>query len=274
MSRRSRLTGGPGWAVVTGASSGIGAALAAGLARRGYRLWLVARRKDRLEELAERLRTEHGTEVAVRACDLADRAERAELCRELETLDVSVLCSNAGFTTCGSLAECDPAREAAEVELNAVALHQLVLTVLPGMLAKRAGSLVITGSTAGLQPVPTAATYSATKAFANTFAEALSGELRGTGVTCTLLAPGPVKTEFMTVGGAADLEERRWFAWQTPETVAEVALREADRGSRVAIPGFMAKVQALSGRHLPHGFAFLLMRWVILPRMRAGTNIH
>ena len=264
--RRARQSG---WAVVTGASSGIGEALAGQLASRGYRLWLVARRGDRLMQLAQELRRRHRIEVEVRACDLADRAERAALCRELAQLEVEVLANNAGFTTCGVLAEGEAAREAKEVEVNVVAMHELTLTVLPGMLARDRGTILITGSTAGMQPVPSAATYSATKAFANTFAESLHDELRGTGVSCTLLAPGPVRTEFMTVGGAGHLEERRWFAWKTPESVARTGLRAARRGRRIAIPGTMAKMQGAAGRHLPHELTFLLIRSVVLPRLRA-----
>jgi short-subunit dehydrogenase len=257
-----------GWAVVTGASSGIGAALAAELAARGHRLKLVARRKDRLEALAEELRRRHRVEVETYECDLSDRAQRAALCRELAALQVGVLANNAGFTTCGPLAHGDAQREAQEVEVNVVAVHDLTLAVLPGMRARRKGRILITGSTAGLQPVPTAATYAATKAFVNTFAESLHGELRGTGVSCTLLAPGPVRSEFMAVGGAEEMEQRTWFAWQTPEAVAKAAVRGARWGRRVVVPGPMAKVQAFTGRHLPHGLTFLLLRRVILPTMR------
>jgi short-subunit dehydrogenase len=265
-SRRARHAG---WAVVTGASSGIGEALARQLAARGHRLWLVARRGDRLTELARELRRRHRVEVEIRPCDLADRDGRAALCRELARLEVEVLANNAGFTTCGVLAEGDPLREAQEVEVNVVAMHELTLAVLPGMLARERGTILITGSTAGMQPVPSAATYAASKAFANTFAESLHDELRGTGVSCTLLAPGPVRTEFMAVGGASHLEERRWFAWKSPQSVARAGLRGARRGRRIAVPGAMAKLQGAAGRYLPHELSSLLIRSVVLPRMRA-----
>jgi short-subunit dehydrogenase len=266
--RGRRTRPGSGWAVVTGASSGIGAALAAELASRGYRLLLVARRKDRLEALADDLRRRHRVEVAVRDCDLSDRAERAELCRELSVLDIGVLANNAGFTTCGPLAGGNLPREAQEVEVNVVAMHDIILAALPGMLDRRSGRIVMTGSTAGMQPVPTAATYAATKAFINTFAEGLHAELRGTGVSCTLLAPGPVRSELMTVGGAQELEERRWFGWQTPEMVADAGLRGVFRGRRIVVPGPTAKFQGLLGRYLPHGVTFLMLRTSVLPRMR------
>ncbi|MEK8174750.1 SDR family NAD(P)-dependent oxidoreductase [Streptomyces sp. M19] len=142
-------------------------------------------------------------------CDLSDTDARQALADELATAPVAVFCANAGFPTCGSLAANDPVQEAAEIQVNVVALHQLTLAVLPGMLDRGRGRLLVTGSTAGRQPVPTAATYSATKAFANTFAESLHEELRGTGVTCTLLAPGPVTTRFYETGGIPGSRSRR-----------------------------------------------------------------
>jgi uncharacterized protein len=256
--------------VVTGASSGIGAALARGLAVRGHDLVLVARRADRLELLAKEIRDTSDVEVEVRECDLADRAQRTRLAGELRALTPSMLCANAGFPTCGPLAGADPAREAAQVEVNVAAVHELVLAVLPGMLARRSGSILVTGSTAGDQPVPTAATYSASKAFANTFAQALAAELRGTGVTCTLLSPGPVRTEFTAVGGITGAESYRWVGWQTPDRVAAAALRAAARGRRVVVPGPLAKAQALGARLLPRRLLYPLLRTVILPRLRAG----
>jgi short-subunit dehydrogenase len=258
------------WAVVTGASSGIGRELARGLGARGHPLVLVARRREVLHCLAKELNRAHGVRVEIRECNLADRAERAALRAELSSLRVSVLCANAGFPTCGPVAENDPVREADEVEVNVVAVHELTLAVLPGMLERRAGAILITGSTAGAQPVPTAATYAATKAFANTFAEALHVELRGSGVTCTLLAPGPVRTEFSRVGGVAGIEDLRWFAWQTPERVAAHALRGLDRGRRVVIPGPIAKIQAATGRHTPRTLVFPLLEAVVLPRLRSA----
>lgn len=265
----SRLSKQPGWAVVTGASSGIGQEMAHQLAGRGHRLWLVARRKDRLDSLARDLRRRHKVQVEVRACDLADRGARGELARELADLEIGVLANNAGFTTCGYLAEGDPRREMDEVEVDVVAMHELTLAVLPGMLARRAGAILITGSTAGMQPVPGAATYAASKAFANTFAESLHAELRGTGVSCTLLAPGPVKTEFMTVGGAADMETKQWMGWRTPRAVAKAGLRGANRGRRMVVPGPLARAQGLAGRHVPHRLTFVIVRTMVLPRLRS-----
>jgi short-subunit dehydrogenase len=259
--------------VVTGASSGIGHALARGLAARDYPLLLVARRRERLETLATQIRAQHGVDVEVWPCDLADGQQLAWLGEELRSRHVSVLCNNAGFATCGAVSEADPAREGEAVAVNVNAAHELALAVLPGMLARDEGAILVTGSTAGEQPVPSAATYAATKAFVNAFAQALSVELRKTNVTCTLLAPGPVRTEFFDVGGVGRMEAlTRWFSWQSPERVAEDALRAMERGRRVVIPGPVAKLQALAGRHMPRALLFPLLRAVLLPIVRFSAR--
>lgn len=258
------------WAVVTGASGGIGEWLARGLAARGRPVWLVARRGDVLHRLAGELAGPAGGQVRVTACDLADPGARGALAKELAAEPVAVLCANAGFPVCGPLAENDPEREAACVAVNTVALHALTLAVLPRMLARGGGRVLVSGSTAGLQPVPTAATYAATKAFANTFAESLHAELRGTGVTCTLLAPGPVRTGFYDVGGIPGLTEQKALAWQSPQRVAEAALRGMERGRRLVVPGPVAKAQYAIGRHLPRTVLAATMRTTILPRLRGA----
>ena len=262
-----------GCAVVTGASSGIGHALTKGLAARGHPLVLVARRWERLEEIATAMRAEFGVEVEVRPCDLSDAAQLTELAAELRERRVAVLCDNAGFTTCGPVSEANPLRELDAVAVNVTAAHALVLAVLPGMLERDEGAILVTGSAAGVQPVPSAATYAATKAFVNTFAEALSVELRETNVTCTLLAPGPVRTEFFDVGGVARMESiTGFFAWQSPERVAEDALVAMERGRRVVIPGPVAKLQALAGRLVPRMLLFPLLRTVFLPIVRYSAK--
>jgi short-subunit dehydrogenase len=254
--------------VVTGASSGIGAALAAELAARGHSLILVARRGDRLEALAGDLRARCGVSVEVRACDLGNEQQRGRLRDELASRQISVLCNNAGFPVCGQFAEQSAQALAEEVSVNVVALHELTRAVLPGMLARRRGAILLTGSTAGEQPVPTGATYAATKAFVNTLSESLHAELRGTGVTCTLLAPGPVRTEFASVGGIADAEAVGWMLWSTPQRVAVDAVNALERGRRVVRPGPAAKAQALAGRWAPRWLLFAALRSVVLPALR------
>ncbi|SCL17155.1 hypothetical protein GA0074692_0102 [Micromonospora pallida] len=254
-----------GSAVVTGASSGIGTALARRLAGQGYDLVLVARRADRLAALAAELRETYRVAVDVRPVDLADRAARGALATELTERDIAVLCANAGFSSCGHLRDHDPAQLAREVEVNVVAVHELTTAVLPGMLARDRGGILVTGSTAGEQPVPMAATYGATKAFLNSFTQALHEELRGTGVRCTLLAPGPVRTELYDVAGVPGIRKHRWLRWLTADQVAAAGLAGLAAGRRAVVPGVVAKAQAWSGRHLPRWLLFPAMRQSVLP---------
>jgi short-subunit dehydrogenase len=253
-------------AVITGASAGIGEALARGLAARGHDLLLVARRLDRLDAIAGTIRTDHGVWVDSQACDLADRDAREKFRDRLRERDVSILCNNAGFATFGDLRHADPDREREQLELNAVAVQDLTLAVLPNMISRGGGAILITGSTAGHQPFPGNATYAASKAFANTFAESLHKELSGTAVTCTLLAPGPVSTEFNQVAGidgAANARIARLSV--SADDVADQALRGLERGARVVIPGCVAKLETIGGRYTP--------RSVLLPVLHRVSRV-
>ncbi|MEU0872197.1 SDR family oxidoreductase [Nocardia brasiliensis] len=250
-------------AVVTGASSGIGEALAEGLARQGHSLILVARRADRLRALADRLADSYRVEAEIRAVDLSDRDARAKLCAELTEREITVLCNNAGFATYGELAQADPAREQQQVELNCVAVHDLTLAVLPGMVRRDAGAILITGSTAGNQPGPGNATYAAGKAFANTLAESLHGELAGTGVRCTLLAPGPVRTEYAQVAEVPKLDTLLpALCWVSAEQAAAEALSGLAAGRRRVVPGAFAKVQTIGGQYTPRALISPIVRAV------------
>jgi len=248
-------------AVITGASSGIGEELARQLASRGHSSILVARRVDRLEALANDLRRTYGVEIELRPCDLTDRGARTRLREELAERVVSILCNNAGFATYGRLQDLDPAREREQLELNAVAVQDLTLAVLPGMIERRSGAILIVGSTSGHQPTPSNATYAASKAFANSFSESLHSELLGTGVTCTLLAPGPTRTEFTEVAGIAKIAGAGGsLVWVTSERVAREAICGMDRGRRIVVPGILAQAQTLGGRYTP--------RVVLLPILK------
>ncbi|MFK0251474.1 SDR family NAD(P)-dependent oxidoreductase [Amycolatopsis azurea] len=250
-------------AVVTGASSGIGAALAGQLASRGYGLILVARRKERLNELAGSLSARHHVEAEVYPCDLGDRDARAGLAGELGTRDIAVLCNNAGFATYGALSTLDHDRERLQVELDVAAVHDLTLAALPGMLARKAGAILITGSTAGNQPGPHNTTYAASKAFANTFAESLHAELAGTGVGCMLLAPGPVRTEFTRIADVPAVDRLvPGPLWVSAESAAQRAVDGMAKGKRRVVPGPFAKVQTLSGLHGPRGISGRVLRAV------------
>ncbi|MFM6958128.1 MAG: SDR family NAD(P)-dependent oxidoreductase, partial [Acinetobacter sp.] len=231
---------------------GIGEELAKQFAARGYSLILVARRVDKLALLAANLRQEYQVEVNLRPCDLADRQERTKFRKELEKINVSILCNNAGFATFGRLQELDADREREETEVNAVAVQDLTLAVLPKMIQRKTGAILIVGSTSGHQPTPANATYAASKAFANSFAESLHSELSGTGVTCTLLAPGPTITGFNEVAGISKIDGVGGnFVWVTAERVAKEAIQGMACNRRIVIPGFIAQAQTLGGRYTP-----------------------
>ncbi|MBF6451795.1 SDR family oxidoreductase [Nocardia elegans] len=235
-------------AVVTGASSGIGTALAEELAKRGYSVILVARRGDLLAELAQRLTDTYGVTAEVRAVDLSDRDQRAPLVAELAGREIAILCNNAGVATFGAVADLDADVERSVMELNAVAVHDLTLAVLPGMLT-RGGGILITGSAAGNMAIPNNATYAATKAFTNTFSESLRGELTGSGVHVTLLAPGPVRTD------NPDQEEVGSkipdFIWVSAAYTAKISIDALARNKMRVVPGLISKGMSVAGQYAP-----------------------
>ncbi|WP_291080063.1 mycolate reductase [Dietzia sp. UBA5065] len=239
-------------AVVTGASSGIGMALATELARRGHSLIVVARRGEVLQELKERLERDFRVTVEVRACDLADPAARQPLLDELAGREISILCNNAGIATFGPIASLDPDYEKTQVQLNAVACHDLILAVLPGMVSRRSGAILNVGSAAGNMPIPNNATYAASKAFLNTFSESLRGEVKDAGIHVTLLAPGPVRTEEIA-------DEDKTFVdrlvpdrlWVDTEYTARVSLDALARNKMRVVPGPLSQAMSVAGNYTP-----------------------
>ena len=224
-------------ALVTGASSGIGAEFAKQLSQRGYELILVARRTERLEQLAAEL----SGPAHVVTCDLAtDAASLPARGGELG-LQVDVLVNNAGFGSHGRFTETDPAREAEQVRLNCEAVVVLTRAFLPGMVDRGRGGVITVASTAGMQPIPYEATYSATKAFARTFSDALSGELRGTGVRALCVNPGPVPTEWQAAAGYAPDYLPPVPGKISAEQVARESIRAFERGRRTLVPGFVIR---------------------------------
>jgi short-subunit dehydrogenase len=224
-------------ALVTGASSGIGAEFAKQLSQRGYEVILVARRAERLEQLASEL----SGPAHVIPCDLAtDAASLAGKVAE-RGLDVDLLINNAGFGTHGRFTEIDPARDAEQVRLNCEAVVTLTHAFLPGMLERRRGGVITVASTAGMQPIPYETTYSASKAFARTFSDALSAELRGTGVRALCVNPGPVPTEWQEIAGYEPDYLPPVPGKISAEQVARESIRAFERGRRSIIPGFVIR---------------------------------
>ena len=249
--------------LITGASSGIGADVARELARRDHGVTLVARREDRLRELAEELTEDHGVRAETIGCDVAEDEGRERLGRELAErgLDVEVLVNNAGFGSGGAFVELEGSKEAAMVHTNCEAVVALTSAFLPGMAERGRGAILNLASLIAFQPVPFQATYGATKAFVLSFTEALHEELRGTGVTVTALCPGPVRTEFGEAGGFGGADDRipSWF-WLSPDDVASAGVRGLEKGHRVVVPGALNQAGALSGHLTPRAVLLPLLR--------------
>lgn len=227
-------------------------ALARVLAQRGYSPILVARRGDVLEGLAQELRAEHDVTVEVRPTDLSDPAAVEVLAAELADREISILCNNAGIATFGPVADLDAAYERAQVLLNVNAVHDLTLAVLPGMVSRRAGGILMVGSAAGNMPIPNNATYAATKAFVNTFSESLRGEVSAQGVHVTLLAPGPVRTQTPTADEASVVDRLvPDFLWHSSDKVAEMSLDALNHNKMRVVPGTLSKAMSVAGGYSP-----------------------
>ncbi len=252
-----------GTSLITGASSGIGAAIARELARRGHHLTLVARREERLRSLAAEITNEIGTGAAVIAADLGDSADRARMVEEVRSAGrtVEVLVNNAGFGYRGDFARSDPDRQVEMVRVNVEAVVELSGRFLQGMVRRGGGCLINIASTASFQPLPGSATYAASKAFVLSFSEAIRTELAGTGVSVTAVCPGPVRTEFGEVAGFGDVEGRTPdMLWTSAADVARQALEGAEAGKRVVVPGALNRAGALAGQHAPRALALPLIQ--------------
>ena len=210
-------------ALITGASAGLGTEFARLCAQDRHDLVLVARRRDRLEALAAELATAHGVKAQVIAADLGTAGGASAMVNELRTrgISIDILVNNAGFGTNGHFAELDAARELEELQLNIVSLVSLTRALLPEMIARNEGRILNIGSTAGFQPGPYMAVYYASKAFVNSFTEALAYELRGSGVTATVSCPGATRTEFAGVAGISTSRLFRMGASSAQEVARE-----------------------------------------------------
>jgi len=227
-------------ALVTGASSGIGAAIATKLAERGHNVVLVARREDRLRELATKLEGAHGARAVPLACDLANADERSGLPARVVELgfEVDVLVNNAGFGTAGPFIEQEVDQEVAQLRILCEAVVDLTGRFAPAMAKRGRGAILTVASSSGFQPLPQTAGYGAAKAWAVSFSEALHEELRHQGVAVTAACPGPVKTEFFDVSGPHPVEDFfPKFIHISAERCAKDALAALDRNRRLIVPG-------------------------------------
>jgi short-subunit dehydrogenase len=246
-------------ALITGASSGIGAAFARALANQGHDLVVTARDRSRLEALAAQLESKHGVSCEVLVADLADASQLA-LVEDRLRLDgplsdgarphVDLLINNAGFGSQGPFAELPLDGEDGQIRVNVLALQRLTHAALPGMISRRKGAIINVGSIAGRAPLPYNATYGATKAFVASFSEAVHEEVRPHGVKVICLEPGFTKTEFQKRAGAEEiLIPGR--AWMTPESVVDAALAALSKGPAVVVPGLQNQFLAAAARNAP-----------------------
>ena len=242
-------------AVVTGASSGIGAAIARELAGRGYGVALVARSADKLATLADEL-SGAGVRAEALPADLTSPADRAALPGRIAELGLEpiALVNNAGFSTVGPVHNADVERELELVELDVAAVADLCTRFLPGMIERGRGALLNVASTAAFQPLPGQAAYSAAKAFVLVYTQSIAGELRGSGVTATALCPGPVHTGFGAAAGFEPGEAESslpGFLWVDVREVARSAVDAMDKGRLVAIPGLVNRATSVLAQLTP-----------------------
>ena len=237
------------WALVTGASSGIGAALARELAGRGANLILTARRRGRLEALAAELGAK-GTETRIVAADLNDPAAPQQIYDDTEGagIAVDVLVNNAGLGQYGAFHLSPAGQEFSQVRVNCEAVVRLSRLFVPRMVERRQGWVLVLASTASFQPVPYLTTYAATKAFARFFALGLAAEVARFGVKVTALCPGTTESEFFEVAGASAFRSR---GLQSAEDVARLAIDALERGQRTIVPKGSGKLTAFLVRFLP-----------------------
>jgi short-subunit dehydrogenase len=256
-----------GWALVTGASSGIGAAFARALDRRGHPLLLVARRRDRLEALAQTL-----GRAEVLAADLGDEAEVARVAAHALALgDVELLVNNAGYGTNGDFLGLDATRERAMIKLNALAPVALAQALLPAMVARKSGGVINVSSIGAFQPVPYMATYGATKAFVLSWSEALAYELRNTGVRVTCVCPGPTATEFFEVAAVNPAMARLPHVMSAEALVART-LAAFDGGRAVVVPGAINWLTAFVTRLFPRIAVRVVTGRMFAPRQQKSLR--
>jgi len=252
--------------LVTGASSGIGEALARRIARDARRLVLVARRTDRLEALARELREANGVVADVIPADLTQPGAVSGLVAEIERRGLAVdwLVNNAGFGTVGRFDTLPVERELEEIRLNVQALVELCGRCLPGMVARRRGVVMNIASLGGFAPGPYMATYAATKAFVLSFSEAIALELRDTGVHVLCVCPGFTRTEFQEKA-EVDIHGVPDFAWMSAEVVADQAVHAVGRET-VLVNGAMNRMTASAVRLVPRSLTARLVASFLKPR--------
>jgi uncharacterized protein len=235
-------------ALVTGASGGIGLEFAKLLAQAGYDLALVARSQAKMESLAVELREQYGISVQVLACDLARTGAAHQVQAQVPECDV--LINNAGFANNGKFAQMDEGHILEEIQLDITTLTHLTRLYLPGMIARKDGRIMNVASTAGFLPGPNMAVYYAAKAYVISFSEALAEEVRGTGVSVTVLCPGATDTGFQHRANMTQTPLFKLVRAKAPD-VAKAGIEGMMRGKPVVVPGITNKFVAIAPKITP-----------------------
>lgn len=246
------------YALVTGASSGIGAAYALRLASEGYNLVLVARREVRLRALATEIERQYGVIARVLTADLATPRGQALVERAIhEAEELDLLVNNAGFGSQGEFSESTVPEQVAMHSLHVLAPMRFIRAALPQMIERGRGSIVNVSSLMAFYPLPGQVSYSATKAYLKSFTEALSLELKGTGVRVQALCPGFTRTEFQL---HADIESSNFpdFIWMSATKVVEQSFRDLEYDEVISVPGWGYRILAGLARFVPHSLLYFV----------------
>lgn len=241
------------YALVTGASKGIGKAIAACLAERGFGLLLIARSEGLLRQNAEELQEKYGIKAHYLVLDLsqAGSGERAAAWAAGLGVPLNVLVNNAGYGIWGNFHQVSLDRQMHMLQINIATLFELTYRLIP-LLQKNTPAWVLNvGSMAGLQAMPSVAAYAASKAFVNTFSRGLYHELKPLGISVTTLVPGSVDTHFIEVSGMQHMEKKAKKASMTPEAVAAIAVKALFNGKIAVIPGFSNQLMGVAIKLLP-----------------------
>ena len=250
------------WALITGASSGIGKALALEFASRGFNLFLTARNQESLQEVAAECGRKFKIETKIHLADLSRPEVVDDLVRTLSAIgnEIEILVNNAGFGVQGEFVVTELDQELKMLNVQLAAMLKLTKALLPSMIARKGGRILNVASVYSFAPVPFQAVYSACKAFMLSFSASLGEELKGTGVTVTVLCPGTTQTEFRARAG---ITEKNKSAGVSAETVAQIAARHTLRGKRLVVPGFFSRLFVIFARRLP---------FVVVPRLVRFIN--